>query len=53
MVLQHCFYLLDGLRVLLPKDLVSDGSRKHVAGYVPSRSGKRQYGKDDKYEECD
>jgi hypothetical protein len=40
MFLQQCFYLVDTLRVLLLKDLVSDRSREHVAGYVPSRSGK-------------
>jgi hypothetical protein len=34
-------YLLDGGRVLLAQHLVNDGSRKHMAGYVPSRSGKR------------
>ena len=41
MFLQNRFYLLDGRRVFLPEDLVGDDSRKHVAGNVPSRSGKR------------
>ena len=35
MLFQHCFYLLDGLRVLLLQDLVGDGTREHVAGDVP------------------
>jgi hypothetical protein len=47
------FYLLDGRRVLLLKDLVSDDPRKHVARDVPSRSGRGQYGKYEKYTECD
>ena len=53
MFLQHCFYLLDGLRVLLLKDLVSDDPREHMAGDVPGRSGKGQYGKREKDEGCD
>jgi hypothetical protein len=53
MFLQHCFYLLDILRVLLPKDLVSDGGREHVAGDVPGQSGKGQDGKREKYKGCD
>ena len=44
MFLQNCFYLLDSLRVLLLKDLISDGSREHMAGYVPGRSGRRDKG---------
>ena len=53
MFLQQRFYLLDGLRALLPKDLVSDGPGKHMAGYVPCRSGKGQYDNREKYEGCD
>jgi hypothetical protein len=53
MVLQHCFYLLDGLRVLLLEDLIGDGSREHVAGNVPSRSSEGAYGKREKYEGSD
>ena len=53
MFLQHCFYLLDGRRIFLLKDLVGDDSREHVAGNVPSQSGKRQYDKREKYEDCD
>ena len=49
MFLQHCFYLFDSLGTLLPKDLVSDGGGRHVAGDVPSRNGKQQYGKREKY----
>ncbi|MCM3904459.1 MAG: hypothetical protein ND866_22410, partial [Pyrinomonadaceae bacterium] len=30
----------------LPKDLIRDGSREHVAGDVSGRSGKGQYGND-------
>ena len=41
MFLQDCFDLLDGRRVLLLEDLVSDDPRKHVAGNVraEARSG--------------
>ena len=39
MFLQHGFYPLDSLGILLLKDLVSDGSREHMVGDVPSRSG--------------
>jgi hypothetical protein len=53
MFLQHGSYLLDDLRVLLLKDLVSDDPREHVAGDVPSQSGKGQYGKGEEYEGCD
>jgi hypothetical protein len=53
MFLQHCFCFLDSRRVLLEKDLVSDGGREHVAGDVPGRSGKGQYGKGEKYKGCD
>ena len=47
------FYLLDGGRILLPENLKSDGSREHMAGDVPSQSGKGQYGKREKYKGCD
>ena len=53
MFLQHRFYLVDGRRVLLLKDLIGDDRREHMAGDVPSRSGKRQYGKREKYKGCD
>ena len=53
MFLQHRFYLVDGRWALLPEDLVSDGGREHVAGYVPPEGGKAQYGKREKYEGCD
>jgi hypothetical protein len=53
MFLKQCFYLVDGRRVLLLKDLVSDDSREHMAGDVPSLRGKGQYGKRDKYKGCD
>jgi hypothetical protein len=39
MFIQHCFYLVDTLRVLLPKDLISDGSREHMAGNVSWSGG--------------
>ena len=39
MFLQHGFYLLDGLRILLLKDLISDRGREHVAGSVPGNGG--------------
>ena len=48
MFLQHRFYLVDGRGFLL-EDLVSDNPREHMAGDVPSGSGKRQYGKGEKY----
>jgi hypothetical protein len=48
--LQYGYYLLDGLRVLLLKDLISDGGGEHMAGDVPGRSGKRQYGEGEKNE---
>ena len=51
--LQHSFYLLDTLGILLLKDLVSDDTRKHMAGYVPGRCGKGQYDKSEKYKGCD
>jgi hypothetical protein len=53
MFFQQCFYLLDGRRVLLLKDLVDDGGGEHVAGDVPSRSAKGQYGKRQKYKGYD
>jgi hypothetical protein len=37
----------------LLKDSVGDDPRQHVAGDVPGRSGKRQYGKREKYKGCD
>ena len=40
MLSRHYFYFLDGLRVLLLKELVSNDSRKHMARDVPGRSGK-------------
>ena len=39
MFIQHCFYLVDTLRVLLPKDLISDGSRELMAGNVSWSGG--------------
>jgi hypothetical protein len=48
MFLQHRCYLVDGWRVLLPQDLISDDPMEHVAENVPGRSGKRQYGKREK-----
>jgi hypothetical protein len=46
MFLQYDFNLVDALRVLLLKDLVSDGGRQHMAGDVPGRNvkghGKRE-----------
>jgi hypothetical protein len=53
MVLEPCFYLVDGLGVLLPENLVSNDPGEHMAGYVPSRSRKGQYGKREKYQGCD
>jgi hypothetical protein len=44
MFLQDCYHLVDGRRVLLLKDLVSDDSREYVAGDVPCPSGKRRQG---------
>jgi hypothetical protein len=32
---QHCSYLLDSVGALLPKHLISGGTREHVAGDVP------------------
>jgi len=52
MFFQHSFYLLDGRRVLLLKDLVGDDPGQYVAGNVPSRSWKGQYDKREKYDEC-
>jgi hypothetical protein len=51
--LQHRFYLLDGRRVLLAQDPISDGGGEHMTGDVPCRSGKRQYGKGEKYKGYD
>src|SRR5215468_3828426 len=48
MFLQYRFYLLDGRRILLLKDLVSDYCREHVAGDIPGQGG--GYGKTDRYE---
>jgi hypothetical protein len=53
MFLQHSVYFLDDLRVVLLKDLVSNDPREHMAGDVPGRSGKGQYGKGEKYKRCD
>jgi hypothetical protein len=53
MFLQYRFYLLDGRGLLLLEDLIGDDPREHMAGDVPSRSMKRQYGKREKYEGCD
>jgi len=39
MFLQDRFYLVDGLRVLLQKDLIGDGGGEHVAGNVPRNGG--------------
>jgi hypothetical protein len=38
---------------LVFKKLISRGTREHMAGDVPSRSGKGQYDKREKYEGCD
>jgi hypothetical protein len=38
MFLQHCFDPVDGWRVFLLKDLISDDARERIAGDVPSRS---------------
>ena len=40
-------------RTLLLKDLISNCSREHMAGDVPGRGGKGQYGKRKKHQECD
>jgi hypothetical protein len=40
------------LGVGLMKDVVSDDPREHMAGDVPSRSGKRQYSKREKYKDA-
>jgi hypothetical protein len=53
MFIKHCLYLLDTLGTLLLKDLITDSGGQNVGGYVPSGSGKRQYGKRDRYEACD
>jgi hypothetical protein len=53
MFLKHCFNLLDGLRALLPKNLVDDGGGEHMAGDVPGQSGKGQCGKREEYKGCD
>jgi hypothetical protein len=47
------FTFSDGRRVLLLEELISDGGREHMAGNVPGRSGKGQYGKREKYKGCD
>ena len=39
MFLQDRFYLVNGLRVLLQKDLIGDGGGEHVAGNVPRNGG--------------
>jgi hypothetical protein len=52
MFLQRCVYLVYGLRLLLLEDLIGDDPREHMAGDVPSRSGKG-YGKREKYKGCD
>jgi len=53
MLLQNCFDPIDNLRILLLENLIGDGTREHMARDVPGRSGKRQYGKREKYEGCD
>jgi len=53
MFLQHSFYLLDILGAFLTQNLVGDDPREHVAGNVPSRSGKGEHGKREKYKGCD
>ena len=40
MFLQHRRYLLDALGAFPGKNMVSNGGREHMAGDVPSRSGK-------------
>jgi hypothetical protein len=50
MFLQHRFHLVVRRGVLLLKDLLSDCTGEHMAGDVPSRSGRRQYSKNEKYE---
>jgi hypothetical protein len=37
----------------LLEDLISDGGGEHMAGDVPSQSGKGEYGKREKYQGCD
>jgi hypothetical protein len=40
MFLQQRLYLLDGLRVLLQKDLIGDVCREHVAGMFQAEAGR-------------
>ena len=51
-ILKHCFYLLNGRRVLLPENLISNDPGQHMAGDVPGRSGNGQYAKREKYKGC-
>jgi hypothetical protein len=51
MFLQPCGYL-DGQRVLLEKNLISNGGGQHVAGDVPSQSAIGQHGKHEKHKGC-
>jgi len=48
MFFQNCVYFGDDRRVLLLKDLVGDGTGKHMAANVPDQSGERQYSKREK-----
>ncbi len=47
------FYPVDVRRVLLSENLIGDGSREHMAGDVPGRSWRGQYGNREKYKGCD
>jgi hypothetical protein len=38
--LQQCFYLVDGLRVLLPEDLVGDDPGEHMGGEFQAEAGR-------------
>ena len=51
-IVSDCSHFLNSPRVLLLKDLISNGRRKHMAGNVPSRSEKGSR-KREKYEGCD
>jgi len=53
MSLQHCFYLLDTLGILLPEDLISNSNKEHMTGHVPGQSEWGRRGKRDDYEPCE
>ena len=52
MLFQHCSYLLDGRRILMLEDLVSDDPEEHVTGDVQTQSEKGQCHEREKYEGC-